>query len=1593
MMPWWVRLVEKLGRRSEADAAERWRQVQHVFASALELPADERSRFLEEACAGAPELRREAESLLAAHGSSGVLDRPVLDLLSPGADAARAPRPGAIVGRYEILEDLGAGGMGVVYRARDVQLERTVALKFLPPHLSSDTSARDRFLVEAQAAAALDHPNICTILEIGATEQGQLFIAMPFYDGETLAPRIARGPLPAQEALGCATQVARGLARAHEHGIIHRDIKPANLIVTADGTVKILDFGIAKLADVSLTRPGARPGTVAYMSPEQAAGEAIDHRTDVWSLGVVFYEMLAGQRPFRGTGDRVVLNAIRHHEPEPIARLRPGLAPGISSLLAQALAKRPAARYPTMQEMAATLEELCLIGAEPSHGAVAVPRVLPSRPLRAANGMGGDVLPEGERRKASVLVATLSGYVELVERLAPAELEAVIRRFRQLADEIAERHGGVVNHCTGDEAVLLFGIPVSHEDDSHRAIRAALELRGRVRELGAELERATGQAVHLHIGIDVGAVVAQPADGQGYRIAGTVALMAAQLSAHAAADEVWVGPQVRRVVEPFFETEAREPIAVRDREHPLRPFHIVRESGLENRLELAGAGLTPHTGRDAELAILRNCLHSVVGGEGQFVSVLGDAGLGKSRLLYEFRRELDERSLEIVQARCQAHGGGTAYLPFIEALRRLLRLAGGEATPARTEAAVGRIRTIAAELEEFIPLYLHLLSLPTDNYPLPKHLHGDQFRIATQEALAGLLTLMARHRPAVILLEDWHWADEASHGVLQQLADMVPAHALLLVVTYRPGYGIDWGEATQHTPILLRPLEIRGSAEMLKLILRVQTVPQELNALLHERTGGNPFFLEEICQALLEEGAIQVGEGDAVLTSAVHALDLPDSVQAVIRARMDRLDRNAREILRVAAVCGRDFTRSTLERCLPGTAQLSTALDTLKTAGLVQQTRVVPDPCFRFKHVLTQEVAYSSLLEHQRRDLHGRVGKAIEAQASGRRDDHLELLAHHFSRAEEWSPAIEYGLWAAERANLLAQYPHALHLLERTQRWLANLASEEERRKTLIEILLRQERLCETLGLRGRQQQIIDDLITFLEPTGDRERLGEVYVRQGDLYTLLRQYDQAEAALLRSLQIRRELGDELGERNSLRSLGLLRWHQDRNAEALELIEEALDIGRRRDDREAILGDLSNLGQILKSMGEYERARDMLEEALRMVDASLEGGSGTPSENLYSFKEQFVLHILANVHRELGDEERALHYLRRARDNAVARRLPIQASFHHSAIAHIYLQQGRIEESLRHYHEAVEMTRKSRYASGLSQMLRMLGEVLLGLDRPTEALPHLEEAAQIFAQLRDQQTEALMWRRIGAVREAAQEYADALAAWSRARNLHAQRGETRAEIEALEAIGRVTRRLVAEPSLALGHYREALARAEALGEQPAAGRLHNTIGILEWNRGDYLAALSHYERALAIFRELEDAAHTGLMLNSIGVTLHALGRIEEAGGWLSEAIAHHSREALRQLEGHALAALGELEESLDELSTAAGLYERSLAIRREIGDRRGEAWMLHHLAQVAIARGTLAEADEYIAAAAQAANDCDDEQLVQACARLRRSRDL
>jgi predicted ATPase/class 3 adenylate cyclase len=1350
----------------------------------------------------------------------------------------------AVADRYRVQRVVGNGGMATVYLARDLKHDRPVALKVLLPDFAAAVGA-ERFLSEIRVTANLQHPNILPLFDSGEAD-GLLFYVMPFVEGESLRQLIEREKQVAvDQAVRYAVAIASALDYAHRHDVIHRDIKPANIMLR-DEQVFVADFGIALAVgsadEERLTATGLLIGTPQYMSPEQAAGdESLGAASDIYALGAVLYELLTGVPPHTGPTVQSVIAKLLTEEPAPVGALRSGVPLHIEQAVAKALARAPTDRFASAAEFAAALVSAASVAA------VAPPDTMPG----VSGARPEPPLTDSERRHATVVHSSVEGYAMLVEHLDADDLERVMDRIHVAAEAIVREHGGVLNSAAGEALEAIFGVPVAREDDARRAVRAALQLQRHVATVSDELRDATGSALGVRTGIGTGFVVVRSSrrEGQRFALAGDAVRVAARLTEHAAANHVLVSADTERLLAPFFTTEPLGSLAISGGGSVITPHRVVGESGVRTRLEGAERnGLTRFAGRDAQMDMLRTCLDRSLDGEGQVVSVVGDVGVGKSRLRYEFLHTLDPAAVHIVEGRCESLGATTPYLPFTEALRHVLGLR--DDVEHRAESVVAAVRAVDPDLGGFVPLYLHLLSIRSEEQPSLAHLKGEDLRLAMSEGLSAVFTVASRQRPMVILLEDWQWADDASREALKQLAGIAPAYPLLVVVTARPQGAPDLGQMDHHTTIRLGPLEASSSTAIICSCLKVDRVADDLGRHLHERTAGNPFFLEELCHAMREEGLLREDGGTMTLTRSVEALQLPDTVQAVLRSRLDRVDPEAREILRLASVIGREFARDILERALRDASALPSALEALKSLGLIQQIRVLPQPAYRFKHALTQEAAYESLVQHQRKKLHGLVGEVLEEVHADCAAEQPHVLAHHFSIAERWDAAVRYGRRAADTARDLSLFGQQSRMLESVHRWVMKLEQSDERREVEIDVLLEWERACETVGNREQQRSIIDKLLPLAEPGRHDRQLAEIYIRQGDLLTLLGRFAEAREALEQSLEIWRTLSDRVGERNALRSLGLAGWHAGDFEPAIAAAAAALAIDRERLDWEAVAQDLSNLGTVLKGAGRTDEALRHYEEAVQLLQ-----------EGKIEVAAYYALFMAAALHRDRGDLDKAMEYLQKAREILDRHHLVGQASFCMTGIAAITHLQGRSEEAIRIYEEVVRRMREIQYATGLVQGLHGLSELLMVLGRPREALPYLREKVEVFERMGDRSLEGDARERLAEVYEQElQDFGAALSEWRKVRALRKDRENLPGELEAVEAVARLTRQSGADADAAIALYQDALGLAVGLDDAPKQGDLLNTLGVLRWEQGDNAEALACYERALEIFRGRGDKIH-------------------------------------------------------------------------------------------------------------------------------------
>jgi predicted ATPase len=1036
---------------------------------------------------------------------------------------------------------------------------------------------------------------------------------------------------------------------------------------------------------------------------------------------------------------------------------------------------------------------------------------------------------------------------------------------------------------------------------------------------------------------------------------------------------------MQKLISPYFQIENLGLVTVKGKAQPIPAYRVRDELAEESRFEVyAKRGLTRFTGREQELAALHNALEKTVAGKGQFLTVVGEAGVGKSRLLYEFRQSLDRNKVTIMRGRCQSVRTDTPYFPFISALADELHLRERDKPYQNPESVIAKILAIDQRLEAYLPFYLCLLSIPNENYPLPDYLAREELENAFQDALAAIYRFYSESRPILLILEDWQWVDDASDSTLKHLVGVIGSHPIMVVSLYRPDYSLNWGNLSHHTSLALKPLETEQGLKIIQSVLGTEDIPRELLDPIIAQTGGNPLFIEEVCRSLVENGLIEGQKADqAILAQALGKKTIPDTIQAIISTRLDRLDPDAKEVLRLASVVGRWFGYAVLERLYTGRDSLKHVLENLQALDIIQQTELFPEAEYRFSHTLTQEVAYGSLLLQRRRVLHELAGEAIEQHYPERIDELVNLLQHHFTLGENWPKAIHYGRRSAEKAAAFSQFSKAATILDQVQRWLLKLPEDKYRLETQIDILLQQERLHEMFGLRDQQQAIINQLFSFARGAADAPRLAEVHMRQGDLYTQLHQYDEAERALDDALRIWRNLSDKVGESRSLRSMGFLLWNQGSHEKALKCNEKALEIDRQLNDPTAIATDLNNLGALWRNLGDHDRALACLEEALEIYKTT---------QN--PLKQAFALYSIANIHREQGAVDYSLAEYHRAHDIFGQHHDLLMSSRALTGIAGVYREQGKLHESLRLYEDVLKISREINFRQGLSHALYALSDVVLALGQPQKALELLEESANVFAEMRCRESEVQVWEKMAAIYEnPLLDDLGALATWEKARDLHVILNDHASTVRVLENMGQLVRHHFDDPGKALNYFLEALSVSERINDRRKQADLLNTIGIIEWNGKAYEEALEHYKKAFDIYSDLKDAVHAGLILNSIGLTLGKLRRYDEALARLHDAMEIHHRTGERLLEGHCLAIIGDIYLEIGEKGEALRHYQKSLEIRREIGDRRGQGWMLYSLVLIHAGQDGYEQARECLLQARAIAQDCADSELSKACDNL------
>ena len=782
---------------------------------------------------------------------------------------------------------------------------------------------------------------------------------------------------------------------------------------------------------------------------------------------------------------------------------------------------------------------------------------------------------EGERKQVTVLFADIKGSTELIEGLDPEEARRLLDPALHVMMDAVHRFEGTVNQVLGDGIMALFGAPIAHEDHALRACYAALAMQAAMQSYTDEVRRAHGLALRIRVGLNSGEVVVRTIGNDlhmDYSAVGQTTHLAARMEQLAAPGSIMLAAPTLRLVEGLVRVDSLGPIPVKGLTEAVEVFELLGASAVRQRLQAAAArGLTRFVGRDTEIEALQQALARASAGHGQVVACVGEAGVGKSRLVYEVVHSHRTRDWLVLESASVSYGKATPYFPVIDLLKRYAQVEEHDDTRTVRARVTGQVLALDERVQDAIPALLALLDALPDDSPF-RQLDPPQRRQRTIEALKRLLLRESQVQPLLLVFEDLHWIDSETQALLDTLVDSLPTARLLLLVNYRPEYQHGWGSKTYYTQLRLDPLPPASADAFLQALLGHDPTLAPLKQLLIERTAGNPFFLEETVRTLVETQVLIGASGTYRVARDLPTIQVPATVQAVLAARIDRLPLEVKHLLQTAAVIGHEVPLALLQAIADCSEEaLHRSLTQLQGAEFLYETRLFPEREYTFKHALTHEVAYGSLLLERRRVLHARIVEALEVLAgdrlaevasgakglpAGRQDpDQVERLAHHALRGEVWDKALAYCRQAGEKALARSAHREAVGSFEQALSALAHLPETRDTHEQAIDLRLALRAALYAFGDAGRILAVLREAEALAEARDDHHRLGQVLLFLSQHFYHEGAYDQAIAAAQRVLAFATAGRDAILHARANHYCGLAYEAQTHYRQAIDRFEE------------------------------------------------------------------------------------------------------------------------------------------------------------------------------------------------------------------------------------------------------------------------------------------------------------------------------------------------------------------------------------------------------------------------------------------------------
>jgi class 3 adenylate cyclase/tetratricopeptide (TPR) repeat protein len=1023
---------------------------------------------------------------------------------------------------------------------------------------------------------------------------------------------------------------------------------------------------------------------------------------------------------------------------------------------------------------------------------------------------------EGERKQVTVLFADLKGSMELLADRDPEDARKLLDPVLERMMEAVHRYEGTVNQVMGDGIMALFGAPLAHEDHAVRACYAALRMQESVKKYAEEVRRSHAAVVKIRVGLNSGEVVVRAIGSDlrmDYTAVGQTTHLAARMEQIADPGAIVITPETLALAEGYVAVQSLGPVPVKGLADPVEVYEVTGAGPARTRLQAATRrGLTRFVGRDAELEQLRRAQQRAADGHGQVAAVVGEAGVGKSRLVYELTHSHRLQGWLILESASVSYGKATSYWPVIDLLKNYFKIQDRDDRREIREKVTGKLLTLDEALKPTLTALLALLDVPVDDV-VWQALDPAERRRRTLDAVRRLLLREAREQALLVIFEDLHWIDSETQALLDALVESLGSARLLLLVNYRPEYQHAWGGKTYYSQMRLDALPAESAAELLDALLGADSGLAPLKQMLVKR--GNPFFLEETVRTLVETKALMGERGRYRLTQPVPAIQVPPTVQAMLAARIDRLAPEDKHLLQIASVVGKDVPFALLQAVvdLPDEA-LRRGLDHLQAAEFLYETGLYPDLEYSFKHALTHEVTYGGLLQERRRELHARVVDAIETLQRDRLGEQIERLAHHALRGELREKAVDYlrqaGLKAAARSALQdAQgwFEQALGVLEALPESQATLEQAFEIRLELRWVL-------NQLGEVRRALERLRETEILAERLNDDRRRSRVCALMTSAHSQLGELEEARASGTRALAIARVLGD------------------------LEL---------------SIL-TTTYLEQAHYYRGEYER----------VVELATDNLAALPADRLFEFfglpasASVYVRYWLLTSLAELGRFSEATEYQAEAVRLAEPTRHPFTVGAAHFGAGTLYLLKGDWAKARSLLEPGIAALRAGNVVLLLPRMVASSAWALAQLGEASEALNRLREGEQLLERAAARGIvgqSGWAYHSLGHVCLLLGRLGEARRLGDRALEFCPHHpGFAARALHLLGDIATHPDRFDAETGEA--HYREAMALAEPRGMRPLVAHCHLGLGKLARRTGNREQARDHLTTATSMYREMD-----------------------------------------------------------------------------------------------------------------------------------------